>query len=152
MLRTVLIMVVLVVLVSVGWRHRNDAWVQGLLRPPEPAKVIQFDNGSVRDTLPRVAEDAASAAAHALALKNLPGTLHKRVRKSQVMYTDQPCPTGFTVEPVSGNTVTVLEGSAPKSNPAKAAPSDARKTLHDALDLSGNENLKDKMLERATNR
>jgi hypothetical protein len=148
-LKGVLLTLVLVVLASVGWRHRNDAWVQGLLRPPAPAKAIQFDNGSVRDTLPRIPEDGASAA-HEQALNNLPGKLKKCIRKAQVVYTDQPCPAGFSAEPVSGDKVTVLESPTPKSNPGgKAAAPDARKTLHDALDLSGNDNIKDKMMERA---
>lgn len=150
-LRYVLIMLVLVVLVSVGWRHRNDAWVQGLLRPAAPVKAIQFDNGSVRAPLPYADEDG-NAAAQQQAQNNLPGILKKCVRKSKVVYTDQPCPDGFSAERVSGDKVTVMESGAKPPNPTQAAPADARKTLHDALDLSGNENLKDKMMERAINR
>ncbi|MBK7005317.1 MAG: hypothetical protein IPH37_09300 [Burkholderiales bacterium] len=150
-LRYVLVGVALVVLVSLGWRHRNDAWVQGLLRPPAPAKAIVFDNGSVRATLPYVAEDATSAAQQQ-AQNNLPGILKKCIRKSKVVYTDQPCPDGFSAEQVSGDKVTVMESGAKPSNTNPAAPADPRKTLHDALDLSGNDNIKDKMMDRAINR
>lgn len=144
--RYVLVALVLVVLASTGWRHRNDTWVRGLLRPQGPAKTtIEFDNGSVRDTLPRVADDAADR-------NNLPGQLKKCVRKSQVVYTDQPCPAGFSVALVSDGKVSILQSTSPPAGSAKAPSQDARKTLHDALDLTGNDNIKDKMMERAINR
>jgi hypothetical protein len=137
----------IIILGRIGWNHRNDAWVQGLVRPDGPAKLnIQFDNGSVRDVLP--GGELPHGMASGSTPEDAPGKLRKCLRGTKVIYTDQTCPTGMKAEAVTGGNVTVLESSTPKST-TQATPQEGRRTLRDALDVSGNDNIKDKMMERA---
>jgi len=55
---------------------------------------------------------------------------------------------------VSGGNVTVLPSINPKPlrQPEGAQAPSGRSTLQDALDLNGNDNIRDKMMERAINR
>lgn len=70
---------------------------------------------------------------------------------STVWDTDQPCPVNARVGPIKGGSVTVV--GATKTKPeTQAAVEPGPKALRDALDLSGNENIRDKMMERAINR
>jgi hypothetical protein len=149
--RYVLMGIVILAMGRLAWQHKNDAWIQTLFRPDGPAKmVIQFDNGSVRDagTLPggKPAESAGNTAQ-----ENTPGKLKKCLKGNEVIYTDNLCPVGTKVAAVDGGNVTVLGGSPPKPK-VSGASHDGPKSLRDALDLSGNENIKDKMMERAINK
>ena len=149
-LRYGFVVVLVVVVASTAWRHRDDDWVHGLLRPEGPGKVqIQFDNGTVREpaAVVPVASDKAP--------ENLPGQLKKCLRGKQTIYTDQPCSPDAKVAKVDGGNVTVVPsvGAKPTSRlDTGTAPAEARKTLRDALDLSGNDNIRDKMMERAVNK
>jgi hypothetical protein len=133
-----------------AWRHRDDAWVQALWRPEAPPKPVVFDNGSVR----AAAQPMVPASAAAKGPDNLPGQMKKCIKGKQVVYTDQPCEAGAKVASVSGGNVTVVPSIAPKpAAPAQGAQAPSgRSTLHDALDLNGNDNIRDKMMERAINR
>ena len=142
------------VVVALGvsaWRHRDDAWVQALWRPEAVAKPVVFDNGSVRDN---AAPLAPSASAAAKGPDNLPGPMKKCVRGKQVIYTDQPCESGAKVVAVTGGNLTVVPSLTPKAPaPTSAGPTQAdRSTLHQALDVHGQDNMRDKMMERAINR
>lgn len=135
-----------------AWRHHDDAWVQALWRPEPPRKPVVFDNGSVRDKAQPV---LPSASATAKAPDNLPGQMKKCIRGKQVIYTDQACEAGAKVEAVTGGNITVVPSMTPKpATPAQGATQapTGRTTLHDALDLNGNDNIRDKMMERAINR
>ena len=128
---------------STGWKHRNDAWLQDLLHTAAPAPpAIRFDNGSVRDTLPPVAHNPNSNSNNAL---NTTGKLKKCAGPRGVVYTDQICPPGTAVAAVTGGNVTIVEGNAGTAK----SPGDAPKALRDALDVSGNNDLREKMLDRA---
>jgi len=148
--RVVLAGLLIVVMGKLVWAHRNDDWVLNLLRPQGPAKVdIKFDNGSVRDAVvPN--EDIPADPVNAPAVRNVAGELKKCLHGRKVIYTDQVCPAGSKVAPVNGGSVAVLESSKPKVNDATGNRQGARQTLRDALDISGGENLKDKMIEQAT--
>lgn len=146
----VLVGLVVVVLGKLIWSHRGDDWVQNLLRPQGLAKLdIKFDNGSVRDAAvanePQIAPAAASQT-----VKNVAGQLKKCVTAGKTTYTDQVCPFGAKVAAVNGGSVVVLEAQKPKADHNVAATG-GQKTLRDALDISGGEDLKRKMIERAVN-
>jgi hypothetical protein len=130
-----------------AYNHRNDAWIGGLLRSDALPKEIKFDNWSVRDLsrdaagIPKVAngEDALA-----------PGAMRKCVRKQEILYTDKACPAGMTFASVQGGAVNVVESnSVPKE---KTKSDQGRSSLRDVLDVSGNANIKEKMIERAINR
>ena len=137
-IRYVLAVVAVVVLGKLIWVHRNDDWVRNLSRPGGPATVdIKFDNGSVREV-----------AVTERAVKSDAGKLKKCLIKGQVTYTDQDCPIGAKSAPISGGTVVVLESQKSMTKEASSAQG-GQKTLRDALDISGGENLKDKAMERS---
>ena len=134
-----------------AWRHRDDAWVQALWRPEAPPKPVVFDNGSVRDSAVPVQPPASAAAKGP---DNLPGQMKKCIKGKQVVYTDQPCEAGAKVAAVTGGNVTVVPSNTPKpaTQPQGGQAPAGRSTLHDALDLNSNDNIRDKMMERAINR
>jgi hypothetical protein len=144
--------VVLVVVVAgnVAWIHRNDDWIQKFIRPDGAAKVdIRFDNASIRDAVVILGQPPSTSSNRAV--ENTPGTMKKCLLGREVVYTDQPCPAGATVAAVNGGNVTLLDANKPKKD--ERSPSQDRNTsLRDALDLSGNENIREKMMERAINK
>ena len=139
------------IVASTAWRHRNAQWVQQLLQVEGPAKVnIKLDNGSVRDVQPRVTSEQPSKLKNEPSSDNAIGKLKKCLLKDEVIYTDQPCPLDARVAPVKGGSVNVIgaaKATGENTNAAESGP----KTLRDALDLSGNENIREKMMERAIN-
>lgn len=141
--------IVVLILGKVGWSHRGDDWVQNLLRPSDVAKPIKFDNGSVRDAAVAPLSQASREAMN-IPANNEPGKLKKCLVATKVIYTDQVCPAGAIVAPVNGGNVVVLDAQKSSVNANdKAAAQQGRKTLRDALDLSGGDDLKAKMMERA---
>jgi hypothetical protein len=79
-----------------------------------------------------------------------PGAMRKCVRKQEILYTDKACPAGMTFASVQGGAVNVVESnSVPKE---KTKSDQGRSSLRDVLDVSGNANIKEKMIERAINR
>jgi hypothetical protein len=142
--RYLLIGVATLLLASAGWRHRNDAWVQDLLRPSLPASAsIRFDNGSFKDGQAQIMHSPTNDSA-----LNTVGKLKKCTSPRGVVYTDQICPSGSKPAPVNGGNVTVVDSGTTKTETAQSK-TDAPKALRDALDLSGNDNLREKMMERA---
>lgn len=138
----------LLLALAFGWRFWRSVAAEGPdtnARPGAPA--IDFDNGSVR----------APASATALAPGTVPGQLTKCVRGSETVYTHFTCPPGHKAAPMRGGTVTVVPGGAPAAKPpqggsASAAglpPNGAKASLHDALDISADPRLRERMVDRA---
>ncbi len=141
---------VVLVLGKFAWSHRGDDWAVNLLRPQGRAnQEIRFDNGSVRDAAEANAPQAAPATV-ARSVKNEVGQLKKCVTAGKITYTDQVCPYGAKVAAVNGGSVAVLETHKPNAQHNATAPR-GQKTLRDVLDISGGEELKSKMIERAVN-
>lgn len=147
-LRTLLVGFAVLAVASTAWRYRHYEWVQGLLRPGGAGGApILFDNGSVRDA---AARHAASGTDQGLAAENEPGKLKKCLRGKEVLYTDQACGPGARVAAIEGGNVTVLpshQGAA--KAPERADPPTGRRTLRDALDVSGNSEFRDRVMERS---
>jgi hypothetical protein len=95
---------VLAMVLAVGWRYRNSAWVQGWVNPPDtrPA-VIKFDNGTVRQ-MPSASEPASGLASPA----KPPGGVRKCKKGSRLIYTDGPCPEGLVEAPLGNGTVNIV--------------------------------------------
>ncbi len=130
------------IVAAVGWRYRDADWVRGWARsgPAEPVR-IHFDNGTVREYLPASTPDAAPLAG--------PAGVRKCRRGSEISYVSGTCPAGSKEQPIAGGTVSVVPGAgAPKPPPAVAA-GPRRSTLYDALDPSGEPNLRERAMERA---
>ena len=70
-----------------------------------PRKVIQFDNGSVRDL--SAASGAASAVTQQLPLK---GGMRKCVKRKEVVYTDRPCPDGMQEADIDKSRFNLVNG------------------------------------------
>ena len=137
------------IVASVAWRYRNAQWIKQLLLVEGPAQVnIKFDNGSVRDVKPPPNAVTTSTNKND---QNAVGKLKKCVRKYEVIYTDQPCPVDAKLAPIKGGTVTEIKGTTPQTESANVAPQ-GPKALRDALDISGNNNIREQMMERSINR
>lgn len=75
--------------------------------------------------------------------------LRKCVKGGQVSYSNVACPAGHAEQAVSAAPVTVLPAT-PVPKPADAAGS-GPSSLHQALDITRDETLRDKAMERAIN-
>jgi len=150
--RFLFLMIGVALVASSAWKYRNAEWVQKLTQVEDPAKAdIKFDNGSVRDATPasRMASSpiVANGQGHQ---NNAPGVIKKCLRGKEVSYTDQACPSDAKVAPVTGGNVTSVGGTKAKTERSSAIEP-GPKALRDALDLSGNQNLREKMMERVIN-
>lgn len=152
-IRVYFIVAALLIGLSVAWGKRQA--LSALWAPPPPApKAIQFDNGTVRDLgLPT---DAASAAESAIAARPqyAPGAMRKCFKGQQVSYTNVACPPGHKEAPVAGPPVSVVPGLAvakPSMPNDRGTPggNTGRSSLHDALDLSRDEQLRQRVMDRA---
>ncbi len=133
---------VIFVLVGVSFAWGKRHWIAEFVSPPPPPKPIVFDNGSVRDSAPAPAPAAEVT-------KFPPGTLRKCVRGQQVSYSNISCPPGHKESAVGGTQLTVLP--APPGAPATraAASGNGQSRLHEALDLTRDERLRERMIEKA---
>jgi len=143
-LRQLFILAIVLVALSVAWgkRHALDGW---FATPDYQTKSIEFDNGTVRAS--RSASDASATSEQS----RLPaGAMRKCQKGGQISYTDVTCPPGFKEMDVGGPPVNVLPAQASVAKPAEG-PSlgKTRSSLHDALDLSRDDKLKDRIMERA---
>jgi hypothetical protein len=107
-------------------------------------KQIQFDNGSVRDNRPELAKSSISTQS-----QFSQGTLRKCIKDAQITYTDVACPPGYRERAVAGPPVNVMPAHSGQNSNEFASPSKGRTSLHDVLDLSRDEKLRDRMLEQA---
>ena len=106
--------------VAAAWRYRAD--IAELAQGAPPAKLIVFDNGTVRQ------HEAASEPEAALGPQPLPnGVLRKCVRGRETTYTNVPCPSGFKEKPVDSKRVAVVPaGEKPAQFATPANSSDSR--------------------------
>ena len=141
---------VLVLAAAAAWRVAGSDAVARWWHPPAAApRPIVFDNGSVRDR-----PAAPGASAPAAAKVSAPGVARKCLRGSVVVaYTDQPCPAGSREAAITGE-VSVLDSAAgarpgaARGDVGGATGERRRATVLESLDESGNQNLRDKRMER----
>lgn len=138
-IRIIAIAAAILLVLSAAWSKRLQ--LQALFEPEHAAKPIVFDNGTVRQYSP------ASATEQSV----LPmGAMRKCMKKGEVIYTNVPCPVGHKEMTVSGPPVNVVAGQAvPAVKQPSMNASKGTSALHDALDLSNDGHLKDKIMERA---
>ena len=140
--RVIFITAALLIALSVAWGKRQS--LQALLAPaPPPSKPIQFDNGTVREYGP-----ASSASASSAQPQIAPGGMRKCFKGQQVSYTNMECPPGTKEKPVAGPPVNVLPAQAVAKANESQAPGKGKSALHDALDVSRDEKLRERMMER----
>lgn len=141
-MQKIIVVMVVLVLGSATWRYRNH--IAELTKPDHVPKPIVFDNGTVRQY------ESASQAKGQASVQALPvGALRKCVRGNETSYTDVSCPPGFKEKPVDNSRVSVVSGGETAKQATTPALSNPRKTLRDALDLSDDEHLRDKAIDRA---
>jgi hypothetical protein len=147
-MRFVISMFVVLLGATIAWRYYP--LLQGALasRPPTATKPIVFDNGTVRQYLPPPEPSSVP-----LVTSMPPGALRKCVKGKQKIYTDMPCPPGHQELVVSSDRLTVLPSQGSGQGPAKAdaasPPGERRATLRDALDTSGNDQNRQRIVDRA---
>ena len=124
--------------IGLGWQKREQlqAWAGSASLPSAPN--IRFNEA------PPVADAAAPKAAP----RFRSGDLRKCVNGQQVSYTNTECPPGHREQAVAAAPVNVLPAT-PVSKPAQA--SSAPSSLHQALDLTRDDKLRDRIMERAIN-
>lgn len=139
---------IVLLLLSIGWRLSQSSAVQAWLHPPDrrPA-AITFDNGSVRQTEP------ASGPALVGELIRPPGGMRKCKKGKATVYTDRSCPPGMQEEAISNGTVNVLAGPALPKPPAHSTEGHTRgpAALREVLDMQDQSRLRDKHIEQAAN-
>ena len=84
----------------------------------------------------------------AAAPQSRPGGLRKCVKGQQISYTNVECPPGHQEQAVAAAPVNVLPAT-PVSKPAEA--SSGPSSLHKALDLTRDDTLRERAIERAVN-
>lgn len=155
-LRHLLVALAVLLAAAIGWRSVGGlSGLQRAVTPePPPAAPIVFDNGSTRSAAPGPSAPPAPRAAAARAA----GGMTKCVRGSRTIYGDARCPDGWREVAVGGPPVNVLPATPVPGRAAAdgAGPSmpggSARRTLHDALDLSHDPQLRQRMVDRAVDR
>lgn len=139
---------ILLVLLSIGWRFSRSDTVQAWLHPPDrrPASIV-FDNGTVRQTEP------ASGPVELGDPIRPPGGMRKCKKGKETVYTDRSCPPGTREVVIANGTVNVLPGQAP-------APTDARSpagrlpqasAIRDVLDVNDQGQLRQKRIDQVVN-
>ena len=123
-----------------GKRDTMDDWL--IPTATSIAKPIQFDNGTIRN-YGNTSDRSSSSGSPPVP----PGTLRKCVKGQQVSYTNQTCPLGSNENPVAGPPVNVMPSQA-AAKPETAQPSKTSASLRDALDVSRDENLRERAIER----
>lgn len=145
--KTVATGMAVLLLLSMGWRHKDAKWVQHLLpsNPNQTHPVIVFDNdvpsASRSQTPPSVSPRVAG--------------VHKCRRGEQVIYTDGECPTGSREFAVNGGAVTVIPGSSSLRVPKlPELPDNHLPHARDLIraDENGQTRLRDQAMERVINR
>ena len=81
--------------------------------------------------------------------------MRKCVRGDQISYSNLTCPAGFRERPIKAEPVTVVPAVRVPATPAAAAPPGQApgpsnpRSLRDALDLKPDEQLRQRMIDRA---
>jgi hypothetical protein len=123
--------------------HRDGNLRSWLDTTPSIPKEIVFDNGSFRDAPSPAASEPTQVALSA------PGALRKCVRGDRVTYSNLTCPPGFKERQVSSDKVTVISTDGTRKPESKVQSESAQKTLHNALDLKTDDQLRQRMIDRA---
>lgn len=133
-LRGLVVSAVLLAACVLAWQKREG--LQSWLR--------QAQSGAAAGA--RAATDAVQSTAPTTTPQPAPGGLRKCVKGQQVTYTNAECPPGHREQAVAGD-VTVLP-APPVSKPAEEASAPSQ--LHQALGLTPDEKLRQKIMDRAT--
>jgi hypothetical protein len=143
-LKHVFMLAVAALAAAFAWRYHDAEVVTRFLHPDTTKpKPIQFDNGTVRQY--RIASQPDGVRQEA----QLPvGSLRKCWKGAEVVYTNFSCPRGFKERPVAA-TVNVVSGQATTRPATREAGTPVKSSLHDALDLSQDPHLREKIIERA---
>lgn len=125
-IRGLIALLLLVGALGLGWqqRERLQAWAGSATLPTAPSL-------GAHET--QAAPKAGS------------GPLRKCVNGQQVTYSNVDCPAGAKAQAVTGGSVTVVPGT-PVAKPAEAASGPT--ALHKALDITRDDTLRDKIMER----
>ena len=128
-------MTMLTAALGLAWQKREPlrAWLGS---PPVPSVPVS----SGEQPAPFMANPGTPAASFRA------GELRKCVNGQQVSYTNVECPPGFKAQAVAAAAVTVVPGT-PVAKPDAAASGPS--ALHKALDISRDDTLHDKMIQRA---
>lgn len=144
--KTWALVVALLLAAAVAWRYRNADFIRELTHGrPQAAVQIPFDNGTVRQ-YEKARPDARPGAAG-------PGGVRKCRRGAEIVYTGVECPAGARELPMQGGTLSVVAGQQAPATPSQrgGGPGERRSTLHDVLDRSGDIDITNRRIERATN-
>ena len=133
-LRGLVVAATLLAAAALAWQKREQlqAWAG---QAPTLATLV-----------PTSSEPSAGARPGADGAKPRPGGLRKCVKGQQVAYTNVECPPGYQDQAVTAAPVNVLPAT-PVSKPV--ASSSAPSALHQALDITRDDKLRDKLMERA---
>jgi hypothetical protein len=137
-IRGLIVVLLLAAALGLAWQKREplQAWAGSASLPATPG--ISFNE----------ARPAADAAMPTGASRFRSGDLRKCVNGQQVSYSNVECPPGHKEQAVTAAPVTVLPAT-PVSKPAAA--SSGPSSLHKALDLTRDDTLREKAIERAVN-
>ncbi|MBI5256543.1 MAG: hypothetical protein HY855_08595 [Burkholderiales bacterium] len=137
--KTILAILGLAALAAAGWHYRDTEPLRSFLHPARGAA------GAAAGGTGGAAGPGRGAAASQFKL------LRKCVKDGQPTYTDDACPPGSQEQPMTGGAVTVLPAlrEAPTLKlPSAAGPAASGPSLREALLPPGNDNLRDKRMER----
>ncbi len=134
-IRGLVIALLLLAALGLGWQKKDQlqAWA-GAARLPDVPRLGADE--------PRAAGDGA---APKTASKFRAGELRKCVNGQQVSYSNVECPPGAREQAVAAAPVTVVPGT-PVSKPADA--SSAASPLHEALGITRDDKLREKIMQR----
>lgn len=125
-IRGLIAVCLLIAVLGAGWheRARLQAWMRA----------------ATEQSLPQPASDATAPSGSAKS-----GPLRKCVKGGEVTYSNVECPAGAQVKAVTGGTVTVV-AAPPSPKPSEAASGPT--ALHKALDITRDDTLRDKIMQR----
>ncbi|MFG6489322.1 hypothetical protein ACG04R_21745 [Roseateles sp. BYS78W] len=138
--RGLVVLVVVLSALGLAWQQRERLRAAVM---PEPVVVIGPGGGDLAGA-PRPAGEAAARPT------SRSGALRKCVKSQQVAYTNVECPAGFKEQAVTAAPVNVVpatpvaRGAEPQTS-GSSAPS----ALHEALGLTRDDKLRDRITERA---
>lgn len=129
-IRGLIALMLLLAALGLGWqqRERLQAWAASAALPAAPS--LSFNE-------PQPTPKASS--------KFRAGELRKCINGQQVSYSNVECPPGAREQAVTGGAVTVVPGT-PVAKPAAA--SSGPSALHKALDITRDDTLHEKIMER----
>lgn len=142
-LRGLFIATMLTAALGLAWQKREPlrAWLGSVAVPSVPVSISEHPVPLLNPANPPTPSTAGKPAAEFRS-----GELRKCVNGQQVAYTNVECPPGFKAQAVAAAAVTVVPGT-PVAKPQAAASGPS--ALHKALDISRDDTLHDKMIQRA---